>query len=170
MFYFFDNYRFKIIFDRKSRKKNKIINYNSRNRINKIGLILDDQFNLSEDFFNELADKLSVSRKKIKILIFNKQNNSNNSSDYLFNSDEFTFFGKLNGDLETFSNESFDLLINYFNSNNNNRVNLLSLNSKKKFSVGFLNADSKINDIIFSFSPNESNLFIEELAKYTKKI
>jgi hypothetical protein len=79
-------------------------------------------------------------------------------------------FGNFSGDLKKFSNKKFDLLINYFDVIKNFKVNLSSLKCKKSISIGFMKADNRINDLIFNFSPSESDMFIFEVNKYLNKI
>ena len=86
---------------------------------------------------------------------------------FRFEKNDYSFLGKISGNLRLFLEADFDLLINYFNSNSY-EINLFSLKCKKKISAGFINTDSRVNDIIFNFSPNKKKLFIEEISKYVK--
>ena len=167
---FINNLICKIIFENKI--KTEINNYKINQKIRSIGIILDNNHKLPLAFKDDLAKYFNMSRKNIKILIFNKDiNNSNNNRfDYLFNPDEISFFGNFKGDLKKFSNKKFDLLINYFDIIKNFKVNLLSLKCKKRMSIGFIKADNRINDIIFNFSPSETDIFILEVKKYLSKI
>ena len=166
---FINNFVLKIIFE--SRLK-KIKNNDKINRkISSIGIILDDKFLLPLSFKEVLAKKFNVSCTNIKILVFNNNNKNNTKGfDFVFKKDEINFFGNFSGDLKQFSNKKFDLLINYFDVIKNFKVNLLSLKCKKSMSIGFMKADNRINDIIFNFSPSESDIFILELNKYLNKI
>lgn len=168
---FINNFVLKIIFENRLKK---FKNNNKINRkINSIGIILDDKFLLPSSFKEVLAKNFNVSHTNIKILVFNDNNKNNNNIkgfDFIFKKDEINLFGNFSGDLKKFSNKKFDLLINYFDVIKNFKVNLLSLKCKKSISIGFMKADNRINDLIFNFSPSESDMFIFEVNKYLNKI
>lgn len=168
---FIKNFVLKIIFENRLKKfKN---NVKIKRKINSIGIILDDKFLLPSSFKEVLAKNFHVSHANIKILVFNNNNKNNNNIrgfDFIFKKDEINPFGNFSGDLQKFSNKKFDLLINYFDVIKNFKVNLLSLKCKKSISIGFMNADNRINDLIFNFSPSETDMFIFEVNKYLNKI
>jgi len=140
--------------------------YNLKRSIRKVGIIFENDYYYDEIFIDELIENLNIRKKNIYLMNFGK-NFFEFDNSFRFEKSDSSFLGKISGNLRLFLEADFDLLINYFNSNNY-EINLFSLKCKKKISAGFINTDSRLNDIIFNFSPNKKKLFIEEISKYVK--
>ncbi|MDG2396500.1 MAG: hypothetical protein P8M03_02480 [Flavobacteriaceae bacterium] len=166
MFEYFSNYLYKLIFNRLFKKKTVVKNYNIKRKIKNIGIIIGHNYDFDDFFIDNIALKFNVLKKNIFILDFNKKKYQfvNN---YQYKKDDISFFGSLSGASKIFSNQDFDLLINYFNSNRF-LMNIISLKCNKKISAGFINSDKRINDIVFSFSPDNKDVFLNEIIKFTK--
>jgi len=67
-----------------------------------------------------------------------------------------------------FISYDYDLLINFFKSNN--VLTLLSSKVNAKFRVGFSSVDSRLNDLIFSEKIKKFKEFDSELIKYLRII
>ena len=140
--------------------------YNLKRSIRKVGIIFENDYYFDEIFIDQLIENLNIRKKNIYLMNFGK-NFFEFDNSFRFEKSDFSFLGKISGNLKLFLEADFDLLINYFNSNSY-EINLFSLKCKKKISAGFINTDSRVNDIIFNFSPNKKKLFIEEISKYVK--
>ena len=140
--------------------------YNLKRSIRKVGIIFENDYYFDETFIDELIENLNIKKKNIYSMNFGK-NFFEFDNSFRFEKNDYSFLGKISGNLRLFLEADFDLLINYFNSNSY-EINLFSLKCKKKISAGFINTDSRVNDIIFNFSPNKKKLFIEEISKYVK--
>lgn len=140
--------------------------YNLKRSIRKVGIIFENDYYFDETFIDELIENLNIKKKNIYLMNFGK-NFFEFDNSFRFEKNDYSFLGKISGNLRLFLEADFYLLINYFNSNSY-EINLFSLKCKKKISAGFINTDSRVNDIIFNFSPNKKKLFIEEISKYVK--
>ena len=80
-----------------------------------------------------------------------------------------SYSGNLKGkDSLEFISYDYDLLINFFKSNN--VLTLLSSKVNAKFRVGFSSVDSRLNDLIFSEKIKKFKEFDSELIKYLRII
>ena len=140
--------------------------YNLKRSLRKVGIIFENDYYFDEIFIDQLIENLNIRKKNIYLMNFGK-NFFEFDNSFRFEKGDFSFLGKISGNLRLFLEADFDLLINYFNSNRY-EINLFSLKCKKKISAGFINTDTRVNDIIFNFSPNKKKLFIEEISKYVK--
>ncbi len=140
------------------------------NPIKTLGCIVDPSFPVSVDKFIELSNSLGLKEKDFKIITFQENKNTFNVFSNMNMTPEcVSFSGNLNGkDSLEFISFEFDLLINFFRSNN--FLILLSSKTNAKFRVGFESVDSKLNDLIFSKKIKNFLDFKLELIKYLKLI
>ncbi|MAU63927.1 MAG: hypothetical protein CMC38_06260 [Flavobacteriaceae bacterium] len=140
------------------------------NPIKTLGCIVDPSFPVSVDKFIELSNSLGLKEKDFKIITFQENKNTFNVFSNMNMTPEcVSFSGNLNGkDSLEFISFEFDLLINFFRSNN--FLILLSSKTNAKFRVGFESVDSKLNDLIFSEKIKNFLDFKLELIKYLKLI
>ena len=125
---------------------------------------------MSVDNFIDLSNSLGLKEKDLKIITFQENKNTFNVfSNMNITPECISFTGKLNGkDSLEFISFEFDLLINFFKSNQS--LILLSSKTNAKFRVGFGSVDSKLNDLIFSEKIKNYIEFKMELIKYLKLI
>ena len=86
-----------------------------------------------------------------------------------FGSGDFSLLGTPLSKVESFSNTSYDLLVNYFKEDNP-YLQLVSLNTNAKFRVGFSGVDNRLNDLMFSLSETDSTLFCKQMNTYLNNI
>ena len=80
-----------------------------------------------------------------------------------------SFYGNLNGnDSLEFISYEYDLLVNFFNSND--ILTLLSSKANAKFRIGFDSVDPRLNDLIFSNKIKKFKEFEKEFVKYLNLI
>ena len=117
----------------------------------------------------ELAEKIGLKEKDIKIISYSDTNFNDPFSKMRISKDSINFYGNIiSSDANEFISYDYDLLINYFG--NNKILTLISSKVNAKFRVGFDNSNKDINDIIFSNIFNNFTKFSNELIKYLMKI
>ena len=144
------------------RKKPKIIKT--------LGCIIDPNFPVTVDNFNDLCSSIGLKEKDLKIITFQEDKNTFNVfSNMNITPSCISFVGSLSGqDSLEFISFKYDMLINFFKSNV--CLTLLSSKTNAKFRVGFDSVDSKLNDLIFSDKIKRFSDFKYELIKYLKMI
>ena len=140
------------------------------NPIKSMGCIVDPLFPVDVNSFIKLAKKIGLKDKDLKIITFQENENGFNIfSNMNITPDSISFYGNLKGnDSLEFISYEFDLLINFFNSND--VLTLLSSKVNAKFRIGFDSVDPKLNDLIFSSKIKKYLDFENELVKYLKLI
>ena len=132
-------------------------------------LIESESFDLVSHFKN-FSKEIGVNSENFHILEYQENNKESGSlhSKVWYTDKAFTYKGALlDQDLNKIIDHSYDLLINFY------QTDLLELNyiaslSKAKFKVGFPEVDARINDLSIATSMKEVDVFIEELKKYLK--
>ncbi len=135
----------------------------------RLGFLVDeDLFNDFEKLF-EIAKKIGLKRKDVKIFTFMRvkkklpslrQNQINNK--------HFTWNGKIhNQNAQEFLDSSFDVLIGYYKGKNE-YMDLMMSFSKAKFKVCFNGTDERLSDLLINVDPLKINKFSQELIKYLK--
>ena len=134
--------------------------------IKTLGCIVDPMFPVDVNNFIKLANKIGLKDKDLKIITFQDDDNGFNIfSNMNITPASISFYGNLNGnDSLEFISYEYDLLVNFFNSND--VLTLLSSKAKAKFRIGFDSVDSRLNDLIFSNKIKEFKEFEQEFVKY----
>lgn len=141
-------------------------------QLNKLAVLIDARYDIDIVSVMKLSSRLGVKPKNVKILGLKearayKEGQDSESASY-FNESQFTYSGGFKSKVLTdFTNETYDVLINFYPSNIP-YLNLLAAASKAKFKVGFSDVDNRINDLVIGTDPNNTDLFIGELKKYLK--
>ncbi len=155
----------------KSKYLNKLLSKRQVNvtntKVSSIGVILNvDEFD-DLDTFRDLADAIKVHHNRLKVVVY-----SESKKDALlswvecFNPKDFGWNGAINNlGLQTFVDESFDLLLSYYQEDLL-ELKLITASSKSKFKVGVLQTDERLNDLIIKTNVKEFDVFSKELAKY----
>ena len=138
--------------------------------IKTLGCIVDPMFPVDVNNFINLANRIGLKDKDLKIITFQENDNGFNIfSNMNITPDSISFYGNLKGnDSLEFISYEFDLLINFFNSND--VLTLLSSKVNAKFRIGFDSVDPELNDLIFSSKIKKYLDFENELVKYLKLI
>ena len=140
------------------------------NPIKTIGCIVDPLFPVEVNNFIKLVNKIGLKEKDLKLITFQENENGFNIfSNMNVTPKSISFTGNLTGkDSLEFISYDYDLLINFFKSNN--VLTLLSSKVNAKFRVGFSSVDSRLNDLMFSDKINKFKEFDSELIKYLRII
>ena len=134
-------------------------------KINKIAIIVDPISAVDSKFFLNLANIFKISELQINLLLLDKNSKLEKQYQQIFNPQEVNFWGRFKGDLLSFCEPEYDLLINYYNKIDYD-FSLISVRTNHKLSVGFSGADARINDVVFDFDPKDKETFKKELLKY----
>ena len=110
-------------------------------------------------FFNEI---FSIPQENINFLWFDSSFVFDYSNHSRIDIDDINFSGKIKN---SFIDNKYDILFNLY-ERDNIFLKYLSVNIKNKFSIGFLTTDTKLNDLVFNFSPNDLNSIKKEIPKY----
>lgn len=137
--------------------------------IKTVGIIFDENnFQKRDDFIKHLVSK-GIKESDISIVLFKDTIYKNEIFDKpAFSNKDLSWSGNFsNADVNYFTEQKFDLLINYYSSE---KLPLLAVSnvSKSKFKVGFSEIDKRINHFILATNIENYKLFLDELFKYLK--
>lgn len=140
----------------------------SKGIIKSVGVIFDGNYSIEIDVLVSELLKNGLEESQINVLIFKDKSNKNDKYNYdVFTYKDINWSAEiLNFKANLFLNSNFDLLISYHNFEKAPLV-YSSYLSKASFKVGFTTAqDKKLNQLMINTSPNNCQLFIDELFKY----
>lgn len=151
---------------------NKREAYNGEIKLRKLGVLIDARKDVDIFSIVKLADAIGVKSNQLQIMGF-KDLKAHIEDDHVGQTNYFDekmvkFTGGFTSEsLNTFVEETFDVLINFYHEDYN-ILNLVASSSKAKFKVGFASVDNRINDLVIGTPSNNTDLFINELKKYLK--
>ena len=133
--------------------------------IKRIGILTIKELN-DEYYFKEKVKKVFPQYRSVNCYSYRDFNKTDEKSFTCFSEKDFDWRGGIkDNSLQSFVNESFDVLICYFDSNH---VFLESLvqQSKAHFKIGFSNINQSLFDLEISESIKNVDSFNLELKKY----
>lgn len=136
-----------------------------------VGLLIDEsKFDESENLVSEIIAQ-GIDEQCIKVVAFRNTLDKKESYSFsVFEKNSINWNGKIkDAALLEFSSKEFDLLISYYDTNNEILEMVTSL-SKAKFKVGFEASERKLNQLVIKTNLQNYKLFIFELFKYLKSI
>lgn len=139
----------------------------SSKKVKKVIVFLDD---ISERSAIEvgLISLLKLSKENVEILVFKPKASKENKIEGIFTSKDFGWYGKINSEsLKSILTNKYDLLINY-SKVESLYCNLLVLQCKATFRVGFAYFDNRFYDLLIECENTDIELFNDELEKYLK--
>ncbi len=137
--------------------------------ITSVGIIVDmDAFD-NTNLFYELVEEFSLRPNAIKIIGYKNYYDKNSPySTPVFSDKDLGWNGNIeNSYALEFLGREYDLLLNYYNQENL-LLQIMSVRSKARFSVGFKEINPRLNDLILDVPIKEFKLFKQELKKYLK--
>ena len=133
--------------------------------VKKVLIFLDEQIE-KELVVRELATLLKISESDIKAVVFQRKLKNEKETNEIITPKDFGWYGKIESEkLKNILTNNYDLLINY-SKVDNVFLNLLLLQCKAEFRVGFAYMDKRLYDLLIRCEPDEIDLFHEELIKY----
>ena len=156
-----------IFFNKEARNFSNNFEEISSENINKIIIFLDDSSKKS-DIVSNLQALFNLSKEDIEILVFNKKSNENNTEERFFTPKCFGWYGKINSNtLKSILTKKYDLLINYSKIESLYN-NLLILQCKSSFNIGYAELDKSFYDLLIDCNPSDFKTFNNEIEKYLK--
>lgn len=147
--------------------------YTKAIKLNKMAVLIDARYDIDILSVMKLSSRLGVKPKNVKIIGLKHVKSKSHlegeaeSASY-FDESQIAYSGSFKSNtLKDFTNEQYDVLINFYKSDIPN-LNLIAAASKAKFKVGFADVDNRINDLVIGTAPDNIDLFISELKKYLK--
>ena len=138
--------------------------------IKKIAVLVNSRSSLRTDVIERDLKQNGFDMASIAVFEFDaKATKPSEESALSFGSGDFSLLGTPLSKVESFSNTSYDLLVNYFKEDNP-YLQLVSLNTNAKFRVGFSVVDNRLNDLMFSLSETDSTLFCKQMNTYLNNI
>lgn len=135
------------------------------NEVKKVLIFLDATADRAS-IVSELTSILKISESDIKVVVFLRKLKNENESEDIITPKDFGWYGKIDSDkIKNILTNKYDLLINY-SKVDNVYLNILLLQSKAAFKVGFAHLDKRLYDLMIRCEADEIALFNEELLKY----
>ena len=137
----------------------------SSKKIQKILVFLDD-FSHKKAINENLTKLLNIPVGKIEVLVFQAKIYKNEDSENKISAADFGWYGKIKSEkLKFILTKNYDLLINY-SKIDNIYLNLLILQCKVGFRVGFSHLDNRFYDLTINCESSNFALFNREMKKY----
>jgi hypothetical protein len=138
----------------------------STQKIQSVGILTEEHFLMSIDLQQEIEHQFEI--EKSKMISFRKFHKRHEPSDEFFSEKDFDWKGKIiDPNLESFLNQSFDLLICYY-SKPHTLLNYTTMLSKADFKVGFAGVNFNLFDLEIAIDSDHHKLFLTEVGKYLK--
>lgn len=133
--------------------------------VKKVIIFLDANANRTS-VLSMLTSMLKISESDIKVVIFQQKLRNEQRANEVITPKDFGWYGKIESEkIKNILTNKYDLLINY-SKVDNLYLNLLLLQCKAAFKVGFAHLDKRLYDLMIRCESNERDLFNEELKKY----
>ena len=137
----------------------------SSHEINQILVILDDVSKI-DSVKKELNEIFKISKNNITIVVYKSKVNKEQDNDEVISPKDFGWYGKIKSEkLKTILTKKYDLLINY-SEVDYLYTNLLILQSKVGFRVGFDHLDNQFYNLLINCKHSDYKAFNKELIKY----
>ena len=154
-----------LFFNKIIKEPNAATSISSSNKIKKAFILLDD-ITLKQEVISNLKASLGLKENAIEIVIFVQKKAKDTNESSIFSSKDFGWYGKIkNEDLKNILTKKYDLLINYYKVENI-YVNLLLLQCKATFKVGFASLDKVLYNLVVDCNVENYKLYNEEIKKY----
>ena len=129
-------------------------------------LVLMDDDSIKPNILSDLKDLLELMENDIETISLQKIKSKNDTDENVFTAKDFGWYGKIKSkQLNNILTKKYDLLINY-SKVENIYSNLLILQSKAAFKVGFSHFDNRLYDLMIEGENINIDLFNKELKKY----
>ena len=132
----------------------------------KMVIIFLDENSEKAHIVSQLVTILKIPESNIIVIVFQRKLNTEIETDDIISPKDFGWYGKVGSEkLKNILTNKYDLLINY-SKVDNVYLNILLLQCKAAFKVGFAHVDKRVYDLMISCEPDEIDLFNEEMIKY----
>ena len=140
-------------------------------RVNSLGILVDESLYGDPDEFYELGKQLGVQRKDIRMFVFSSdKHNLPTLRHDLLNVKEFSWKGEIkNQDALEFLDRPFSLLIGLYEGPHL-FMDMLVSRSRSRFKVGLKGSDERLFDLAIGLQSWNPEAFRTELTKYLKTL
>ncbi|MFD1293626.1 DUF6913 domain-containing protein [Lutibacter holmesii] len=148
----------------------KLLSNNKKYASNKVSsvLVFLDDISEKKSVQESLMETLQVVENQFEFIVFKNKFQKKQVCDACFSPKDFGWSGKVKSEkLNAILTKKYDLLINYSKVENIYR-NLLILQTKAAFKVGFSHFDNRLYDLMLEGGKIDIELFNSELKKYLK--
>jgi hypothetical protein len=137
--------------------------------IKTVGILVNEHSSFNFEALKKLQREIGSGSSNFQVLTYKEsKENYNELRGIIFNEKDIAWNGKIKSDeINSFLNESFDMLIDYTFSNTIPKKFLATI-SKAKFKVGYANIDDRMYDLMINVTEDDTNKFNTELIKYLK--
>ncbi len=140
-------------------------NKDGTNKVNSALIFLDD-FSNKNRILENLRELLPNLETGVELVIFQQKIAKDPTNEAIFTPRDFGWYGKIKSDqLKNILTKKYDLLINY-SKVDDIYSNLLLLQCKAGFRVGFRHLDNRFYDLIIDCKSTDIEVFNKELIKY----
>jgi hypothetical protein len=135
--------------------------------IKTVGIVFDETYFYEREALVEELVSNGILEKDIEILVFKDRIKKNEVFDYpTFSYKDLSWHATFDKpEVNNFTAQQFDLLINYYDTEKAALL-LLSHLSKARFKVGFSSIDKRLNHFMINTNAENYKVFIDELFKY----
>jgi len=137
--------------------------------IQTVGLLIDESYFFEKEALVEELKAHGILEKNIKLVVYRDKLRKNESySQPTFSIKHLNWKAEItNPEVNDFINESFDLLISYYDVEKAILLNITH-NSKALFKVGFSSVDKRLNHLMIKTNAENYTVFVHELFRYLK--
>jgi len=137
--------------------------------IQTVGLLIDESYFFEKEDLVEELKTYGILEKNIKLVVYRDKLRKNESySQPTFSIKHLNWKSEItNPEVNDFVNESFDLLISYYDVEKAILLNITH-NSKALFKVGFSSVDKRLNHLMIKTNAENYTVFVHELFRYLK--
>lgn len=137
--------------------------------IQTVGLLIDESYFFEKDALVEELKAQGILENNIKLVVYRDKLRKNESySQPTFSIKHLNWKSEItNPEVNDFINESFDLLISYYDVEKAILLNITH-NSKALFKVGFSSVDKRLNHLMINTNAENHKVFVHELFRYLK--
>ncbi|HEY6141912.1 MAG TPA: hypothetical protein VIV55_00605 [Flavobacterium sp.] len=137
--------------------------------IEMVGVLVDETYFSGKDALVKELIANGISEKNIKIVVYSdKLKKQEVYSQPTFSIKDLNWKAEIaNPVVNDFINETFDLLISYYDVEKAILLNITN-NSKALFKVGFSSIDKRLNHLMINTNAENYNVFVYELFRYLK--
>lgn len=137
-------------------------------KIKTIAVLVEETQFLATNVLRSIETNFKVSQDNIRFLVFKNFDKEQQYTDDECTFKDFGWYGSLKlNKLQEFVKNEYDLLINY-GFEDNLYLNVITLQSKSKFKVGFAATATELYDLAVSDAEKNIDVLNAETAKYLK--
>lgn len=137
--------------------------------IQTVGLLIDESYFFEKEALVKELIANGILENNIKLIVYRDKLRKNEIySQPTFSIKHLNWKAEItNPEVNDFINESFDLLISYYDVEKAILLNITH-NSKALFKVGFSSVDKRLNHLMININAENYTVFVHELFRYLK--